>query len=58
MGRDETAPPPLTPDCPFCGAREVELVSAFGGQIITSQWQCRACGSYFEAVRQDFASDR
>jgi transcription elongation factor Elf1 len=53
MGRDA---PPLTPDCPFCGAREAELVSQFGGQLMTSQWQCRACGSYFEAVREDFAA--
>jgi transcription elongation factor Elf1 len=41
--------------CPFCGAREVELVSQFGGQLMTSQWQCKRCGSYFEAVREDFA---
>jgi transcription elongation factor Elf1 len=38
---------------PFCG--EVELVSQFGGQLMTSQWQCKRCGSYFEAVREDFA---
>jgi hypothetical protein len=33
---------------------EVELVSQFGGQLMTSQWQCKRCGSYFEAVREDF----
>jgi transcription elongation factor Elf1 len=40
--------------CPFCEADDVQLVSQFGGQLMTSQWQCRACGSYFEAVREDF----
>jgi transcription elongation factor Elf1 len=59
MGRD--APPPDVtkgPDpivtCPFCGAREVDLVSQFGGQLMTSQWQCKRCDSYFEAVRENF----
>jgi transposase-like protein len=40
--------------CPFCDAREAERVGQWGGQIITSQWRCTACGSYFEAVRDDF----
>ena len=40
--------------CPFCGAAEVERVAQWGGQIITSQWRCQACNSYFEAVREDF----
>jgi sarcosine oxidase delta subunit len=40
--------------CPFCDAREPERVGQWGGQIITSQWRCRACGTYFEAVRDDF----
>ena len=40
--------------CPFCGSTDVELVSAWGGQIITSQMRCRSCGSSFEAVREDF----
>jgi hypothetical protein len=42
------------PACPFCGAAGAERVGQWGGQIITSQWRCRACGSYFEAVREDF----
>jgi hypothetical protein len=46
------APPPA---CPFCAEDDAELISPFGSQIITSQWQCRACGTYFEAVRDDFA---
>jgi transposase-like protein len=42
------------PTCPFCGAGTVERVGQWGGQIITSQWQCHACSSYFEALREDF----
>ena len=40
--------------CPFCASPEVERVAQWGGQIITAQWRCRACNSYFEAVREDF----
>jgi transposase-like protein len=40
--------------CPFCDASDVEQVAQWGGQIITGQWRCRACGSYFEALRDDF----
>jgi transposase-like protein len=42
------------PDCPFCGASAVERVGQWGGQIITAQWRCEACGSYFEAIRDEF----
>ncbi len=42
------------PDCPFCGAGAVERVGQWGGQIITAQWRCEACGSYFEAIREEF----
>lgn len=42
------------PACPFCSAADCERVSQFGGQIITAQWRCRACGSYFEALREEF----
>jgi acyl-CoA thioester hydrolase len=42
------------PDCPFCGAGAVERVGQWGGQIITAQWRCQACNTYFEAVREDF----
>lgn len=42
------------PRCPFCDAGAVERVGQWGGQIITSQWRCGACNSYFEAVRDDF----
>jgi len=40
--------------CPFCSSAEVERVAQWGGQIITAQWRCQACNSYFEAVRDDF----
>jgi len=43
-----------SPECPFCDAEEAERVGQWGGQIITSQWRCRACGSYFEALREEF----
>jgi ribosomal protein L37AE/L43A len=42
------------PECPFCRHRDAERVGLWGGQIITAQWRCRACNSYFEAVREDF----
>ena len=40
--------------CPFCDSPDVERVGQWGGQIITAQWRCSACSSYFEAVREDF----
>jgi transposase-like protein len=43
-----------TPACPFCDAGDVERVAQWGGQMITAQWRCRACGSYFEALREEF----
>lgn len=60
MGRSES---PLVavswkPACPFCDAATVERVGQWGGQIITSQWRCLACSSYFEAVREDFDDRR
>ena len=42
------------PTCPFCGGEEIELVSAWGGQLITSQVRCCGCNTHFEAVRDDF----
>jgi transposase-like protein len=44
--------PPVS--CPFCDSHDCERTAQFGGQIITAQWRCRSCGSYFEAVREDF----
>lgn len=43
-----------TPACPFCDSRDVELVSAWGGQLLTSQLRCRHCNTHFEAVRDAF----
>jgi hypothetical protein len=45
-----------TPPCPFCDGARVELVGHWGGQIITAQWRCLSCGTYYEAVRADFDS--
>jgi hypothetical protein len=42
------------PDCPFCDSTDVTAEMQWGGQIITSQWRCNACNSYFEAVRPEF----
>jgi len=43
-----------TPACPFCDSAAVELVSPWGGQIVTAQWRCLDCRSYFEAIRDAF----
>ena len=40
--------------CPFCDSPRVERVAQWGGQIITAQWRCEACNSYFEAIREEF----
>jgi transcriptional regulator NrdR family protein len=40
--------------CPFCESSRVEEVSQWGGQIITRQMRCLACGGYFEAIRDEF----
>ena len=45
------------PTCPFCDAPTVERVAQWGGQMITAQWRCMACGSYFEALREEFDDD-
>ena len=39
--------------CPFCDADRPELVSLFGSQLLFSQYRCRACGTYFEGLRED-----
>ena len=40
--------------CPFCESSDVEVVSPWGGQIITCQARCRRCNTYFEAIREEF----
>ena len=59
MGSGDPPLVPLTgsPACPFCGARTAERVGQWGGQIITSQWRCATCGSYYEALRDEFDDD-
>ncbi len=37
------------PKCPFCGARNAEVLSLFGTQAMLMQYRCRACGTVFEA---------
>jgi transposase-like protein len=43
--------------CPFCGADHPQLVSQFGSQLLFSQYRCRACGSYFEGLRDDLRTE-
>ncbi|GAC1330222.1 MAG: hypothetical protein NVSMB2_28930 [Chloroflexota bacterium] len=43
---------PSAVDCPFCDQSGSELISLFGSQLLTSQYRCTECGSYFEAVRR------
>jgi transposase-like protein len=40
-------------ECPFCEADECELISLYGSQLLLSQYRCKRCGSYFEAVRRE-----
>jgi transposase-like protein len=42
------------PVCPFCDRSETTRVGQWGGQIITAQWHCQGCNSYFEALREEF----
>jgi transposase-like protein len=57
-----TSPAPKHPTpaitCAFCGSGAVERIGQWGGQLITSQWRCHGCGSYFEALRDDYAAAR
>ena len=46
------------PSCPFCGAADAERVGQWGGQIITAQWRCCACNTYFEAIREEFDDEQ
>lgn len=39
--------------CPFCGTQDAQVISLFGSQLLTSQYRCHACGSYFEGLRED-----
>lgn len=37
--------------CPHCDSTEIELLSPFGGQLLTAQYYCRACRTPFERVK-------
>ena len=59
-GRRDVPPPRLgegpgegSSGCPFCGAGDSEIISLFGSQHLVDQRRCRACRSYFEALRDD-----
>ena len=39
--------------CPHCGSTEVELEAAFGSQLMTAQYWCRACRTVFERLKLD-----
>ena len=54
--RPEAEAPRSAPRCPFCGSREGEVISLFGTQAMTLQYRCRACGSYYEAIKYDAGS--
>jgi transposase-like protein len=43
--------------CPFCDADKPELISQFGSQLLLSQYRCRACGTYFEGLRDSPGGD-
>lgn len=43
----------MQPVCAHCGSSAVTRVSLFGGQLMSSQYRCNACLSYFEQVRWD-----
>jgi transcriptional regulator NrdR family protein len=45
---------PVPLSCPFCGSPDIEVVSAWGGQLITRQLRCRSCNTHFEALRSEF----
>ena len=49
---------PGAPNCPFCESGNAERVGQWGGQMITAQWRCGACSSYFEAIRTEFDDDQ
>jgi uncharacterized Zn finger protein len=50
-GADPGAEPRSAPRCPNCAGSDAEVISLFGSQAMTLQYRCRACGTYFEAVK-------
>jgi hypothetical protein len=51
------ATPDLSPDdgrtCPWCGSRDTERIGAWGPQLLTEQWRCRACRTPYERLRRE-----
>jgi DNA-directed RNA polymerase subunit RPC12/RpoP len=43
------ADPPVA--CPHCGSTDVEVEAAFGSQLMTAQYWCRACRTVFERLK-------
>lgn len=37
--------------CAFCGSTDTEMISLFGGTLMSSQYYCNKCRTVFEAVR-------
>ena len=49
-----TEPAPRSePRCPFCGARDAEVLSLFGTQAMLLQYRCRKCRTVFEANKYE-----
>jgi len=44
-----------TPVCVHCGSTAATRISLFGSQLMTSQYRCGQCATYFEHVRWDEA---
>lgn len=44
-------------ECPFCGSERTELIALHGSQLLTSQYRCTACHTYFEGIRDDHWDD-
>lgn len=38
-------------ECPFCSSGDTELISLFGGQLLTVQYYCRHCSTPFERIK-------
>lgn len=41
------------PTCPFCGSVDVELESAFGGEVSKTRYYCNGCRTVFERIKYD-----
>lgn len=46
---------PASPQCPFCGGGDTELMSAFGSHASVSTYWCRPCRSPFERMKWEGA---